>query len=43
MKISLAQVLVIADRFSKSEEKVLKLRNVSAVIKRQLQIARLTK
>ena len=41
--LSLAQVLMAAGRIAKSEKKILKLKNVSAEIKKHLQIAGLMK
>lgn len=40
---SLAQILMAARRLAKSDNKILKLRNVSAEVRKQLQIAGLTR
>jgi anti-anti-sigma regulatory factor len=41
--LSLAQTLMAARRLAKSDNKILKLRNVSAEVRKQLQIAGLTR
>ena len=40
---SLAQILMAVGRLAKSDNKILKLRNVSAEVRKQLQIAGLTR
>ena len=41
--LSLAQILMAARRLARSDSKILKLRNVSAEVRKQLQIAGLTR
>jgi anti-anti-sigma regulatory factor len=41
--LSVAQILMAAGRIFKSDNKILKLRNVSAEVRKQLQIAGLTR
>jgi anti-anti-sigma regulatory factor len=41
--LSLAQILMAARRLAKGDNKILKLRNVSAEVRKQLQIAGLTR
>jgi anti-anti-sigma regulatory factor len=41
--LSLAQILMAVRRLAKSDNKILKLRNVSAEVRKQLQIAGLTR